>query len=102
VEYDEEDVVTIGNGPEPRYESQCEARVTRSGRPYRVPDPRKKVIALEEDCGLMVFDVEFFRQIPGFAQRHMHEGNALINAEWNRKNLIPFRRPWRPTYNLPR
>jgi len=99
---DDEDAVVIGNGPEPDYESQCEARVIPNGRPYRMPDPNKKIIALEEDCGLMMFDVEFFRQIPGFAQRHMDEGNAFINAEWKRKNLIPFRRPWRPTYSLPK
>jgi hypothetical protein len=76
-------------------------RVMPNGRYYRIPEKGKKVVYLEEDCGLILFDAEFFRQIPGFARTHMDEGNPIINAMWKRKNLIPFRRPWRPRFQLP-
>ena len=99
---DTEDVVVIGDGPEPVYESLVDVRVMPNGRSYWVPEPGKRVIDLEEDCGLLLFDAEFFQQIPGFAKTHMDEGNPIINAMWKKKNLLPFRRPWRPHYRLPK
>lgn len=84
------------------YEPLDRVRVMPKGRAYRIPGPGKQVIDLEEDCGLILFDAEFFRQMAGFAQTHMDEGDPIINAEWNNKNLIPFRRPWRPNYHLPK
>jgi len=94
--------VEVGSGPEPVYESLVDVRVMPNGRSYRVPDPSKKVIYLEEDCGLILFDAAFFQQLPEYAQPFMDEGNPILNAEWKNKNLIPFRRPWRPSYRLPK
>jgi hypothetical protein len=98
---DDEQAVFVGDGPEPRHEPLDRVRVMPNGRYYRIPEKGKKVVYLEEDCGLILFDAEFFRQIPGFARTHMDEGNPIINAMWKRKNLIPFRRPWRPRFQLP-
>ena len=99
---DDEEAVEIGNGPEPVYESLVDVRVMPNGRLYWVPDMSKRVIYLEEDCGLILFDAEFFRHIPEVARICMDEGNPIINAEWKQKNLLAFRRPWRPRYQLPK
>ncbi len=98
----DEDAVVVGDDREPPYEPLDRVRVMPNGRPYRIPEPGKRVIDLEEDCGLLLFDAEFFKQIPGFAQTHMDEGNPIINAEWKKQNLLRFRRPWRPSYGLPK
>ena len=49
---DDEEAVEIGDGPEPVYESLKDVRFMPSGRAYRVPDPDRRVIDLEEDCGV--------------------------------------------------
>jgi hypothetical protein len=98
---DDEEAIVIGDGPEPDYEYPYQSRVTPSGRPYRIPDPNKKVIHLEEDCGLLLEDVEFLRHMPGLARFYL-DGDPFLNAEWKRKNLIPFRRRWRPRFQLPK
>ena len=99
---DDEDAVLVGDGPEPPYEPLDRVRVMPNGRPYRIPEPGKRVIDLQEDCGLILEDVEFFRHIPEVARICMDEGNPIINAEWKKKNLLQFLRPWRPNYRLPR
>ena len=98
---DDEEAVEIGNGPEPVYESLVDVRVMPNGRSYWVPDLSKRVIDLEEDCGLILEDVEFLRNIPGLARFYV-DGDPFLNAEWKKKNLIPFRKPWRPSYRLPK
>ena len=98
---DDEDVVIVGDGPEPVYESLKDVRVMPDGRRYWVPDPGKRVISLEEDCGLLLEDVEFLRHMPAMA-RFYPNGDPFRNAQWKKKNLLKFRRPWRPTFRLPR
>ena len=97
----EEDAVLVGDGPEPPNEPLDRVRVMPNGRSYRIPEKGKKVIYLEEDCGLILEDVEFLRQMPGLA-RFYPDGDPFLNAEWKKKNLIPFRRPWRPSFQLPK
>ena len=99
MDYDDDDIVTLdfASGPS---EPLAEVRVTSSGRSYRVPDPQKKVIYLGKDCGQILFDAEFFRHLTMGGQPFLDEGNPIINAEWKNKNLLPFRRPWRPDYSL--
>jgi hypothetical protein len=99
---EEEEAVLVGDGPEPRHEPLDRVRVMPNGRSYRIPEKGKKVVCLEEDCGLILFDAEFFQQMPGFARTYMDEGNPIINAMWKQKNLIPFRRRWRPRFQLPK
>ena len=98
----DEEAVEVGDGPEPKYETLDRVRVMPNGRYYRIPESGKRVIDLEEDCGLLLFDAAFFQQIPGFAQTHMDEGSPILNAEWKKKNLLQFRRPWRLSYRLPK
>jgi hypothetical protein len=74
-----------------------ETRVTASGRCYWLADPKKKVISLEDDCGLLLFDPIFFEQLPECCRRWMDNGDPVANAEWKKRNLLPFRRrryPW--------
>jgi hypothetical protein len=99
---DDEEFVEVGSGPEPVYESLVDVRIMPNGRSYWVPDPSKRVIDLEDDCGLILEDVEFLRHMPGIARFYMDEGNPIINAQWKKKNLLRFRRPWRPSYRLPK
>ena len=99
---DDEEAVEIGSGPEPKYEPLANVRVMPNGRYYRIPESGKRVIDLEEDCGLLLEDVEFLRHMPGIARFYLDEGNPLVNAEWKRKNLLQFRKPWRPSYRLPK
>ena len=98
---DDEQAVFVGNGPEPRHEPLDRVRVMPNGRYYRIPEKGKKVVYLEEDCGLILEDVEFLRHMPGLARYYM-DGDPFLNAEWKKRNLIPFRRPWRPSYRLPK
>ena len=51
---DDEEAVEIGDGPEPVYESLKGVRVMPNGRRYWVPESGKRVIYLEEDCGLLL------------------------------------------------
>ena len=97
----EEDAVLVGDGPEPPNEPLDRVRVMPNGRPYRIPAKGKKVIYLEEDCGLILEDVEFLRHMPGLARFYL-DGDLFLNAEWKKRNLIPFRRPWRPSFQLPK
>lgn len=99
---DKEVVVEIGGDAEPLCEPLHEVRVTPGGRVYRVPPFGKKVVDLEEDCGVLLNDIEFLRNMPGVAQMFTDDGNLILNAEWKKKNLIPFRRPWRPSFQLPK
>jgi len=101
MECDDEDAVLVGDGPEPVYESLVDVRVMPNGRSYWVPERGKRVIDLEEDCGLLLEDVEFLRHMPGLARFYL-DGDPILNADWKKKNLIPFRRPWRPTFRLPK
>ena len=101
LDHDDDDVVTLDFASGPSDHPMAEVRVTPGGIPYRAPDPQKKVVDLEEDCGLILFDAVFFQQLPEYARTFMDEGNSILNAEWKRKNLLQFRRPWRPSYRLP-
>jgi hypothetical protein len=74
--------------PEPRVhpagfplESRRPLRVMPNGRPYQIPEPGKRVIDLEKDCGLILFDAAFFQQLPEYARHFMDEGNPILNAE---------------------
>lgn len=98
---DKEVGVEIGADPEPLCEPLHEVRVTPGGRVYRVPPFGKKVVDLEEDCGVLLNDIEFLRNMPGLARFYL-DGDPFLNAEWKKRNLIPFRRPWRPCIRLPK
>jgi hypothetical protein len=102
MECDDEGAVLVGDGPEPPYEPLDRIRVLPNGRPYRIPEPGKRVIDLQEDCGLILEDVEFLRHMPGIARFYLDEGNPIINAQWKKQNLLRFRKPWRPCYRLPK
>jgi hypothetical protein len=78
---DDEYAVLVGDGPEPPYEPLDRVRVMPNGRSYWVPDLNKRVIDLEEDCGLILFDAAFFQQLPEYARHFMDEGNPILNAE---------------------
>ena len=90
----DDDAVTVDDFDEtkPRYQG----RMTASGIYYWIPDPSKKVIWLEEDCGLLLFDLIFFAQVPGYADRYMPDGNPIANDEWKKHHLLKFRS--RPRY----
>ena len=85
--HNQEGLVIINGYPEPNHDLKYLSRVMPDGRVYRIPDPNKLVIYLEEDCGLILFDAEFFRQIPEFARTHMDEGNPIINAMWQAQDF---------------
>jgi hypothetical protein len=96
-----EDAVLVGDGPEPPYEPLDRIRVLANGRSYRIPEPGKRVIDLQEDCGLILEDVEFLRHMPGLARFYL-DGDPILNADWKKQNLLRFRKPWRPCYRLPK
>jgi hypothetical protein len=83
-----------GNGPEPEYDLKHQTRVMPNGRVYRIPPSGKRIIYLVKDCGLLLFDVDVFRRIPGFWEVHMSDGNPIANAQWKKENVFRFPR-WR-------
>lgn len=99
---DNEIGVEVGVGPEPDSDELTDLRITPNGRHYRIPDPEKKVISLEDDCGLLLFDAVLFLQVPGYAERYLDPGNPTINAQWKKKNLLEFKKPWKPRLKLPK
>jgi len=60
---DDEEVARVGNSVNGQRPSHG-VRSTPSGRFYRIPDPGKKVISLEDGCGQLLFDAAFFLQLP--------------------------------------
>jgi hypothetical protein len=64
--------------------------VTRSGIYYRIPDPNKKVISLEEDCRVLGIDPVRAEEL-GWA---LDTGDPIENTAWKKRNLLKFcRRP---------
>ena len=102
MEYDDEDAIVVGDGPEPPYEPLDRVRVMPNGRSYRIPEPGKRVIDLEEDCCLILFDAAFFQHMTIGGRPFLDEGNPIINAQWKKQNLLRFRKRWRPSYRLPK
>ena len=86
----DDDAVTVDDFDETKPKYQC--RRTASGIQYWIPDPSKKVIWLEEDCGLLLFDPHFFAQVPGYADRYMPDGDPIDNDRWKKYNVLKFRR----------
>lgn len=80
MEYDDENVVVIGNAQQPDYEFQYESRVMPNGGVYRVPDPSMRVIHLEHDCGLLLDDIEFLRLPAGTHHRQNAAAVPLLRA----------------------
>ena len=80
----DDDVVTVDDFDEtmPKYQG----RSTASGIYYRVPDPNKKVIWLDRDCGVYGIDPERAEEL-GWG---LDNGDPVENAAWKRRNLLSF------------